>query len=170
MPEPEIIDEPLPEGVLGYTDGTGRIWLDDQLLSVDRAIVLEHELIHYYRGHTGRCLTVTEYGIDREIACRRVTVNALGEVAAGSGHTWVIADDLDVMSETIETRPLTLTLTLTERQALDGRHVQWPVALNGPSSDDAWWVRQVHDDDRQRSHTAVVPGHGASVGAKPSRS
>lgn len=121
MPEPEIIDEPLPDGVLGYTDGTGRIWLDDQLLAVDRAIVLEHELIHYYRGHTGHCLTVTEYGIDREIACRRVTVNALGEAAAWSGHTWVIADELDVMPETIEDR--LHMLTPTERQALDHRLV-----------------------------------------------
>lgn len=50
------------------------------------------------------------------------------------------------------------------------RHVQWPVALNGPSSDDAWWVRQVHVAGHQRSHTAVVPGHGGSVGVNPSRS
>ena len=50
---PKIIDAPLPEGVLGYTDGVARIWLDDQLTAVDRRVVLDHELIHYVRGHRG---------------------------------------------------------------------------------------------------------------------
>ncbi|UYG15806.1 hypothetical protein BRM3_09120 [Brachybacterium huguangmaarense] len=121
MSEPEIIDESLPKGVLGYTDGVSTIWLDDQMLEVDRAIVLEHELIHYHRGHTGHCLTVVEYGIDREIACRRVDAEALGEAAAWSPHPWVIADELDVMPETVETR--LHMLTPAERQALDERLV-----------------------------------------------
>lgn len=121
MPEPKIIDEPLPKGVLGYTDGVSTIWLDDQLLEVDRAIVLEHELIHFYRGHGAHCLTVTELGIDREVACRTVPLDRLGDAAAWSNHVTVIADELDVMPETIEDR--LHMLTPTERQALDHRLV-----------------------------------------------
>lgn len=126
MPDPRIIGTPrLPEGVLGCTDGHSTIWLDDQLLDVDRSFVLEHELIHYHRGHTGHCLTVVEYGIDRELACRRVDAAELGEAAARPPHPWVIADELDVMPETIEER--LHVLTPGERAALEAR------------VEDAWW-------------------------------
>lgn len=68
MRPPEIIDAALPEGLLGFTDGVSRIWLDQQLTTVDRRVVLEHELVHYARGHRGHCIAVIEHGIDCEVA------------------------------------------------------------------------------------------------------
>ena len=119
MYKPRVFLAPLPEGVLGYTDGETSIWLDDQLLDVDRDIVLQHELIHFYRGHRGHCLTVTEYGIDREIASSRIHLDALGEAAAWSEHLWSIAEELDVSPETVETRAH--ALTPRERELLTTR-------------------------------------------------
>ncbi|MGO2361180.1 MAG: hypothetical protein ACTH6N_08610 [Brachybacterium tyrofermentans] len=120
MMEPTIKAAPLPEHVLGYTDGD-TIYLDDQLLDVDREIVLRHELSHYYRGHDGHCLTVIEHGINRELACEFIRLDDLGEAAAWSNHVLVIADELDVMPLILEHR--LHTLTPSERRALDARLV-----------------------------------------------
>lgn len=109
MPEPLIIDTPhMPEGVPGCTDGATTVWLDDQLTAVDRRVVLAHELIHYDRGHDGHCTAVVERGIDREVACSLIRLDALG-AAAWSEHLWVIADKLDVMPDTVEDRLHSLT-------------------------------------------------------------
>ncbi len=119
MLEPRILDAPLPEGLLGYTDGTSTIWLDERLTAVDRRVVLEHELTHYARGHTGHCLAVVEHGIDREVACGLIHVDELGEAAAWSPHPIVIAQELDVMPETVVDR--LHALTDHERAALTKR-------------------------------------------------
>lgn len=109
MRPPEIIDAELPEGLLGYTDGISRIWLDDQLTAVDRRVVLDHELIHYSRGHMGHCVAVIEHAIDREVATGLIHLEDLGEAAAWSPHPFVIAEELDVMPETVEDRLYALT-------------------------------------------------------------
>lgn len=109
MLEPTIIDTDLPEGVLGYTDGIARIWLDRQLTAVDRRVVLDHEMVHYIRSDTGHCLAVYERGIDREVASGLINVGDLGDAAAWSEHLTVIADELDVAPETITDRLHTLT-------------------------------------------------------------
>ena len=119
MSEPTIIDMPLPDGLLGATDGVSTIWLDDQLLAADRRVVLEHELIHLENGDRASCVTLIEHGIDREVACRLITVDDLGEAAAWSEHVVVIADELDVMPETVEHR--LHALTPGERAALEAR-------------------------------------------------
>lgn len=119
MRTPEIIDAALPEGLLGFTDGVSRIWLDRELTAVDRRVVLDHELIHYSRGHRGHCLAVVERGIDREVASGLIHVNDLGEAIAWSDHVIVIADELDVMPETVIDR--LHTLTAGERAALEER-------------------------------------------------
>lgn len=119
MRSPEIIDAPLPEGVLGYTDGVARIWLDEQLTAIDRRVVLDHELIHYSRGHRGHCLGVVEDGIDRQVATGLIHLDDLGEAAAWSPHPVVIAEELDVMPETVIDR--LHALTPGERAALRAR-------------------------------------------------
>lgn len=116
MRSPEIIDEALPEGILGYTDGISRIWLDARLTAVDRRVVLDHELVHYARGHLGHCIAVIEHGIDREVATGLIHIDDLGEAAAWSPHPYVIAEELDVMPETVEHR--LHALTPGERAAL----------------------------------------------------
>lgn len=119
MRPPEIIDAALPEGILGYTDGVSRIWLDRELTAVDRRVVLDHELVHYARGHRGHCLAVVERGIDREVACGLIHITDLGEAAAWSEHIVVIAEELDVMPETVIDR--LHALTPRERAALEAR-------------------------------------------------
>ena len=119
MHEPTIIDDALPEGILGMTDGRTTIWLDEQLTAVDRRVVLAHELLHYRRGDEGHCTAVVEHGIDREVACSLIRLDALGDAAAWSQHIWVVADELDVMPETVTHR--LHALTPTERAALEDR-------------------------------------------------
>lgn len=119
MRPPKIIDAALPEGVLGYTDGASRIWLDEQLTAVDRRVVLEHEMVHYCRGHRGHCLGVVEDGIDLQVATGLIHLDDLGEAAAWSPHPVVIAEELDVMPETVEHR--VHALTVDERAALRTR-------------------------------------------------
>lgn len=119
MRPPEIIDAALPEGILGYTDGISRIWLHRELTEVDRRVVLEHELVHYVRGHRGHCLAVHEHGIDRIVASGLIHLDDLGDAAAWSPHPWVIARELDVMPETVEDR--LHALTAGERAALGER-------------------------------------------------
>lgn len=109
MRPPEIIYDDLPEGVLGYTDGVSRIWLDRHLDKVDRRVVLDHELIHYARGDRGHCIAVIEHGIDREVATGLIHLDDLGEAAAWSAHPHVIAEELDVMPDTVENRVHALT-------------------------------------------------------------
>lgn len=116
--DPEIITAPLPEGVLGATNGH-TIWLAEDLLDVERDLVLEHELRHLAAGHGTHCLTVIEDAIDRDIACSRVPVTALGDAAAWSEHLWVIADELAVLPETVEQR--LHVLTAAKRAALEAR-------------------------------------------------
>ena len=119
MRPPEIIEAALPEGIPGYTDGVSRIWLHHELTAVDRRVVLEHELVHYVRGHQGHCLAITEHGIDREVASGLIHVDDLGDAAAWSQHLIVIAQELDVMPETVEDR--LHTLTAGERAVLEAR-------------------------------------------------
>lgn len=119
MRPPEIIDAPLPEGVLGYTDGVARIWLDRELTAVDRRVVLDHELIHYARGHQGHCIAITERSIDRQVATGLIHLEDLGEAAAWSQHVVVIAEELDVMPDTVIDR--LHALTPSERAALRAR-------------------------------------------------
>ncbi|WP_165831862.1 ImmA/IrrE family metallo-endopeptidase [Brachybacterium endophyticum] len=119
MLEPRILDAALPEGLLGYTDGATTIWLDEQLTAVDRRVVLDHELVHYVRGHEGHCLAVVENGIDRQVACGLIRVDELGEAAAWSPYPAEIAEELDVMPETVVDR--LHTLTDCERAALTER-------------------------------------------------
>lgn len=119
MRPPEIIDIDLPEGILGYTDGVSRIWLDEQLTAVDRRVVLDHEMVHYARGHRGHCIAIVEHGIDREVATGLIHLDDLGEAAAWSAHLVVIAEELDVMPETVEHR--LHSLTAGERAALSAR-------------------------------------------------
>lgn len=121
MRPPEIIDTALPDGLLGFTDGISRIWLDEQLTAVDRRVVLDHELIHYARGHKGHCIAVIEHAIDREVAAGLIHLEDLGEAAAWSPHPYVIAEELDVMPETVEDR--LHALTPGERAALGERLV-----------------------------------------------
>ena len=117
MHEPTIIDDALPEGILGLTDGHTTIWLDERLTAVDRRIVLAHELLHYQRGDAGHCTAVVEHGIYREVACSLIRIDALGEAAAWSQHIWVIADELDAMPGTVTDR--LHALTDVERAALE---------------------------------------------------
>lgn len=119
MRPPEIIDAALPEGILGYTDGVSRIWLHRELTAIDRRVVLDHELIHYARGHRGHCLAVIERGIDRQVALGLIQLDDLGEAAAWSEHVVVIAEELDVMPETVIDR--LHALTPGERAALRAR-------------------------------------------------
>lgn len=119
MDEPTIIFQDLPDGLLGFTDGTSTIWIDKHLSQVDRRVVIEHELVHYVRGHRGHCLAVHENGIDRIVASGLIHLEDLGDAAAWSPHPWVIAQELDVMPETVEDR--LHTLTTGERAALAAR-------------------------------------------------
>lgn len=119
MRPPKIIDAALPEGVLGYTDGIARIWLDEQLTAVDRRVVLDHEMVHYARGHHGHCIGVIEHGIDRQVATGLIHLDDLGEAAAWSPHPHDIAEELDVMPDTVIDR--LHALTPGERTALRER-------------------------------------------------
>ncbi|WP_122940943.1 hypothetical protein [Brachybacterium sp. EE-P12] len=76
---------------------------------MDRRVVLDHELIHYARGHRGHCIAITERGIDRQVATGLIHLDGLGEAAAWSPHPVVIAEELDVMPETVIDRLHALT-------------------------------------------------------------
>ena len=76
---------------------------------MDRRVVLDHELIHYARGHRGHCIAITERGIDRQVATGLIHLDGLGEAAAWSPHPVVIAEELDVMPETVIARLHALT-------------------------------------------------------------
>ncbi|MGO2311655.1 MAG: ImmA/IrrE family metallo-endopeptidase [Brachybacterium tyrofermentans] len=119
MRPPEIIYAALPDGLLGFTDGISKIWLDHQLTAVERRVVLDHELIHYARGHLGHCVAVIEHSIDQQVAAGLIHIEDLGEAAAWSPHPYVIAEELDVAPETVEDR--IHTLTPGERAALRER-------------------------------------------------
>lgn len=61
----------LPPGVRGATDGTSAIWMETDLLQVERRCTLAHELAHVDLGHTS-CDNHSD-----EAAARRLTANKL---------------------------------------------------------------------------------------------
>ena len=86
---------------------------------MDRRVVLDHALVRYSRGNRGHCLAIVDHGIDREVACGLIHITDLGEAAAWSEHIVVIAEELDVMPETVIDR--LHALTPRERAALEAR-------------------------------------------------
>lgn len=56
---------------LAYTNGIDRIWLDKNLLQVERRCALTHELQHIYMGHKGHQKPAVELTV-RVITARRL--------------------------------------------------------------------------------------------------
>ena len=61
----------LPPGVRGATDGTSAIWMEVDLLQVERRCTLAHELAHIDLGHTTKP-TVAEEQVARRLTAQKL--------------------------------------------------------------------------------------------------
>lgn len=94
----------LPQGRLGDTDGRTRIRLRMPLLQVERRCTLTHELIHLERGDTGTCTPATERMIDREVARRLISIDALCAALRWTLDPDELADELWVTPKVLRAR------------------------------------------------------------------
>lgn len=93
---PHVIVEfaSLPPPDSGRSDGVSRIVLHDRLKQVERRCTLEHEKVHIERGDMGKCRPDCEADIDRIVARRLVTFDALADALAWSDQIEEVALEL----------------------------------------------------------------------------
>lgn len=78
------------------TNGTDTVWLDRQLLQVERRCSLTHELIHIERGHTSCPPNAAELEVRVETARRLIPMSELIEHKRWSRSVEELADCLFV--------------------------------------------------------------------------
>ena len=102
---------------LAYTNGVDHIWLDKNLLQVERRCALTHELQHIYMGHTGHQKPRVELTVRVITARRLISFDALIRAARWAHGPEELADELavtvDVLADRID------YLKGEERRALD---------------------------------------------------
>lgn len=99
---------------------TRTITIDPALSRGQQRAVLTHELVHAIRGPVPRWLRNREEAIVREISARTlIDLPPLIDAVAWSTHVVVIADELDVDTDTVHTRAV--TLDAQERAAIAAR-------------------------------------------------
>ena len=94
----------LPKGRLGDTDGRTRIRMRMPLLQVERRCTLTHEIIHLEREDTGSCSPATERMIDREVARRLISIDALCAALRWTLDPNELADELWVTPKVLRAR------------------------------------------------------------------
>lgn len=106
----------LPPGVRGATDGTSAIWLEVDLLQVERRCTLAHELAHIDLGHTTETTVQEELTARRYAARKLIDWDALVDVFRWAHNAHEAADELWVTPEVLEDR--LRALSPTERALL----------------------------------------------------
>ncbi len=113
----------LPHGRRGVTDFWARtVALDSRLRQVERRCVICHELVHIERGplpDDDRLAAREESAVEREVACRLIELQPLGEALAWSRHISEAADALWVTEDVLRAR--LNCLQPSERSYLDAR-------------------------------------------------
>ena len=113
----------LPHGRRGVTDFWARtVALDSRLRQVERRCVICHELVHIERGplpDDERLAAREESAVEREVACRLIELQPLGEALAWSRHISEAADALWVTEDVLRAR--LNCLQPSERSYLDAR-------------------------------------------------
>lgn len=79
---------------LAYTNCVDRIWLDENLLQVERRCALTHELQHIYMGHTGHQEPRVELTVRVITARRLITFDNLMHEARWAHSFHELADCL----------------------------------------------------------------------------
>lgn len=99
----------MPVGELARTNGVDLIWMDQDLLQVERRCTLTHELIHIEQGHT-RCQTPkVERRVRAETARRLITMDALCSSMRWALSFEELADELWVTPRVLSDRVLNFT-------------------------------------------------------------
>lgn len=83
----------LPPGMSGATDGR-RIYLERNLLQVERRCTLAHELVHVDMGHVGCQPPDVEWDVRRRTARKLLTVGQVVRVAPWAHDVAEAADEL----------------------------------------------------------------------------
>lgn len=91
-----MITRRLPDGYAGMTDGTGRIWLDDRLTTIERRCALTHELVHVEAGHAGHQGECTEHWVREQAARLLVPMDNLLPWRTWQGTLWQLSEELGV--------------------------------------------------------------------------
>lgn len=100
----ELTWENLPPGVRGITDGSSAIWMEPDMLQVERRCTLAHELAHVDLGHTTKP-TVAEESAARRMAARKlIEWDALVDAFRWSHTAEECADELWVTLHVLEDR------------------------------------------------------------------
>ncbi len=98
----------LPGDLVGYTDFVHReVVLDSRLLQSERRCTIAHELEHIHRGPPpadGVLLAREELAIDKTVARRLISIEALGEALAWSLDLHEAAEELWVDVPTLRVR------------------------------------------------------------------
>ena len=98
----------LPGDLMGLTDHRRRtIWMDNRLLQAERRCTIAHELEHVRRGPAPADPVLRareELAIDRSVARRMISLEALGEALAWTQDLTEAAEELWVDAPTLRTR------------------------------------------------------------------
>ena len=99
----------LPPGIRGATDGTSAIWMEVDLLQVERRCTLAHELAHIDLGHTTATTVAEERAARRYAANKLIDWDGLVDVFRWAHNAFEAADELWVTPEVFEDRLRALT-------------------------------------------------------------
>lgn len=94
----------LPEDVRALTDGVRRIWMDRELLQVERRCSIDHELAHVELGHVCGADLGQERTASLLSARRLIPVDALVDAARWSVRSDEVADALWVTQAVLRVR------------------------------------------------------------------
>ena len=94
----------MPDGIRGATNGTSAIWMEPDLLQVERRCTLAHELAHVDLGHTTRPSVAEESAAKRLTARRLIDWDGLVDAFRWSDSVQEAADELWVTVDVLEDR------------------------------------------------------------------
>ncbi|MCD1287288.1 ImmA/IrrE family metallo-endopeptidase [Brevibacterium sp. CCUG 69071] len=94
----------LPPGMRGATDGSSAIWMEPDLLQVERRCTLAHELAHIDLGHTEKTTVAEENAARRYAAQKLIDWDALVDAFRWAHNAHEAADELWVTPEVLEDR------------------------------------------------------------------
>lgn len=94
----------LPPGIRGATDGTSAIWMEVDLLQVERRCTLAHELAHIDLGHTTETTDQEENAARRLAAAKLIDWDDLVDAYRWASCMSEWADELWVTEDVLEDR------------------------------------------------------------------
>lgn len=92
------------DGRIAATNGTSAIWLDEDLLQVERRCALAHEQAHMDLGHGSNPTDADEDSADRYTAQKLIEWDALVDVFRWAHNAHEAADELWVTPEVFKDR------------------------------------------------------------------